>query len=262
MQCDQAQQETLVRFLERDAVYHTFILSDMLHYGFQAPFQQIYMQTSPGGDCTGVFLRYYHNLILAGEAPGAEFPALWALVGGQVSTVMGKAALVQGLQEACDLKPWSLAVKDLYALPGGEHLLPPLPAAEEADLENVDAIHDFLMQVPQFRALYGEKAMIENRIRQGDGRHLTLTQNGQIAAHANSAAGTELACMVGGVAVAEALRGRGLGHQIVSELCRRLRAGGQTPCLFSDYPPSRSLFCDLGFEKVGTWGVLEQSKKV
>ena len=112
------------------------------------------------------------------------------------------------------------------------------------------------MTIPEFQTIYGEKAMIKNRIDQQEGEHIFLLSEGNVIAHVNSAASTPWACMIGGVAVKQEYRHRGLGHRIVSAAAKRTLKKGQIPGMFTEWPEERNLFCDLGFHCVGEWGVL------
>ena len=65
--CEEKDRGQLLNYLQENPIYHTFQLADMEQYGFNHSFQQIYVQVSKMENVKVFTLRYYHNLILAGE---------------------------------------------------------------------------------------------------------------------------------------------------------------------------------------------------
>lgn len=249
----------IMTFLQREAVYNTFLISDIQSHGYDKDYQQVHLSLDHRGACRGVYLRYFNNLILAGDATEEDAPFIVSLADSRVETVMGKAGAVAPV-EARLSAPHSYARKELLHLPDGQQLTADLPA-RTASLSDVERVHAFLMSITEFQQIYAAKDMIKNRILNKEGQHLYLERDGQIIAHANSAAGTEHTCMLGGVAVAPKHRGQGLAKGLVSTLCRGLLAEGKTPCPFSEVPREQSLFAAIGFKKIGDWGVVALNRR-
>ena len=170
---------------------------------------------------------------------------------------MGKAEIVKDYAKAAGCPADCMSVKQLYVLEDNKKLRECRRHVNTAEEKDVDRIYDFLMRIPQLRNMYGQKQMISNRIVSGEGEHIFLAEDGEIVAHANSAASTKWSCMIGGVGTAPQWRHRGLGHEIVSVLAGRALEKGQTPVLFSEKEEEENLFCDLGFHRIGQWGVLK-----
>lgn len=259
--CEEKDAEELLSFLKRELNYHTFILADIYHYGFDKPYQQIYVERK-AGEISAVFLRYFTNLILAGTPGEDACREIWGLHEKQVRTVMGKAELVEQFTKWIREISEKPVAKELYVLKNGEKLYSEGECVCAAGEKEIDVVYGFLMTIPGFRELYGEKEMIRNRIRNKEGEHLYFSTDKEIKAHANTAAATPWACMIGGVAVGPAYRHRGFGHRIVSAAARRALENGQRPIVFSEWPQEQNLFCDLGFQKIGNWGVLNLTEKI
>lgn len=257
LQCTEAHRVTLMDYLERDVAYHTFLLSDIALYGFQHPHQQVYLEQAADGACQGVYLRYYNNLILAGDPPSSDFTAQMTALG--VDTVMGPAVAVKAVSEGLAI-PHSYVEKCLLALRTDRALPPDPPGARIAGAKDAHRIHAFLMTIPAFRQMYASEEMIEGRIASGEGNHIYLEDGGQIVAHVNSAARTAKACMLGGLATAKPYRGQGLATELLGALCRRELQDGRQPSVFSELPLERSIFGKLGFVEIGKWGVLSVQK--
>ncbi len=250
----EAQHALIAPFLQREAVYNTFLISDIESHRYDKGYQQVYLSTDHRGACRGVYLRYFNNLILSGDATGEDADFLISLIDPSVNTIMGKASCVSPLEKQLSL-PHTYIQKELFALRDQSLLVKDIPTCG-AGLSDVDRIHAFLMSIPEFKQIYAVKDMIFNRIQNGEGIHLYLERGGEIIAHINSAAQTETTCMVGGLGVAPAYRGQGLGKGLVSALCREMLRQGRTPCLFNEAPPERSLFKQIGFNEIGKWGVV------
>lgn len=257
--CREEEQESLISFLKQDLYYHTFMLADIYYYGFDQPCQQIYAEKADG-KVKSVFLKYYTNLILAGD-PGEEACLkIRELYREQISTVMGKAELVKRFAKCGRGMEEMPVTKKLYILNHQKKLDPGGKTVYTAEENEADKVHSFLMTVPGFQSLYGEKEMIRNRIRNQEGEHLYYQEGEEIIAHANTAAATPWACMIGGVSVKQPYQHRGIGHKIVSAAAKRALDSGRIPGVFSEWPQEQNLFCDLGFQEIGDWGVLNLKK--
>lgn len=263
--CVEADRQSLNSFLSRNEVCNTFMLADIHSFGFDKPYQRVYRQLSDTGTTVAVALVFHNNLLLAGDPAKMEVGAIAALVDKEIDTIMGPADLVRTLATHSSLTDQypeaTFSQRDLFRLTSSEFLLPVSGATRTATEGDVDAIHSFLMRIPQFQTIYADKEMIRTRIRENTGTHLLLEQGGVILAHANTAAQANSTVMVGGLGVDESSRGRGLARQVLSDLSTAMLQQGLAPCLFSDYPQDHSLYSPLGFRKVDDWGVLDLNRR-
>lgn len=261
--CTRKDEERLTVFLQKEAVYHTFLLADIANYGFDQEFQTVYMDETDG-EIQNVYLKFYGNLIAAGEAQSVDEAFLEELTKDwKPDVVMGKKELAEAVGRK--LAGYELAEKNLYLLEDGEMLLEEADFPEGVTLKkgkpgDEDKIHAFLMTIPEIRALYASKEMIADRLRSGDGVHLYLEKNGEVIAHANSAAKSQFTVMLGGAAVKAEERGNNLEARLISRLCREILAEGKKPCLFCDREEEHNLFVSIGFQKAGIWGTLTPKK--
>lgn len=253
LQCTERDRSELIAYLEQKAAYHTFLLSDITLYGFDHPHQKVFAERSESGEVTGVYLRYFNNLILAGDPPPCDFVRRMKEEGAD--TIMGPAESVRTVGETLDLLS-RYVEKRLLTLHTDHMLMPDLPGVQIADIGAAPQVHQFLMEIPAFRQMYASVDMVLNRMKSGEGMHMVLLLDGQIVAHANSAARTRCSCMLGGLAVEASRRGRGIASALVSSLCRQELLAERHPSVFSELPPEHCLFHKLGFEETGKWGVL------
>lgn len=243
--------------MKEERYYHTFILSDICCYGFEQPYQQVFAQRGKEDGWNGIFLKYFDNLLIAGVPDEEMCHEIQKKTGDQISTVMGKAEIVKYFAKATGCLDDRMSVKQLYVLEDNKKLRRCKLNIQTAEEKDVDRIYDFLMRIPQLRSMYGQKQMICNRIASGEGEHIFLAEDGNIIAHANSAASTQWSCMIGGVGTDPLWRHRGIGHEIVSVLAGRALERGQIPVIFSEKAEEENLFYDLGFRRIGQWGVLK-----
>ena len=257
--CIKTAEEKLLNYLSNEAVFNTFMIADILNYGFEQEFQSIYADIEEDS-ISGVYLKFYENLIVYSHLNRIDrkFMKEW-LQDFSPAVIMGKAKLVSVFQEL--LPSYQFAQKSLYILKeekfnAGIRRNITIRAATLAD---VDKIYDFLMTIEEIKGLYGSKEMIENRIRTGDGIHYLVEEDGEIIGHANSTASNPYTVMIGGVATALDARSRGIARNVVAVAAKEILAQGKTPCLFCREGTEDNLFIDLGFERAGEWAVLERN---
>ena len=261
--CTGEDESRLLDFLQNDAVYHTFLLADIGNYGFDQEFQTVYAGLEEDR-ITHVYLKFYGNLIVAGEAGNIDGEFLRTLTEEwKPDVIMGKAELTKAVGRW--LPGYELAEKNLYLLEDSAHLIGEAGLPEGVTMKkgmpgDEDKIHAFLMTIPEIRALYASKEMIADRLKSGDGTHLYLERNGEIIAHVNSAAKSPFTVMLGGAAVKEKERGKNLEALLVSRISRDILAEGKKPCLFCDRGEEHNLFVQIGFQKAGIWGTLTPKK--
>ncbi len=249
----------LFEYLSQEAVYNTFLLADIADFGFEEAFQTVYVDEEQG-KVKGVYLCFYQNFLLYCRENEVNMPFLEQLFSVYTpDVIMGKTEDVQKIQWI--LTDYTLESRGLYLFREEKELVEETAPIQKAEMEDVDDIFRFLQNIPELRHLYTSKQMIADRIGKGVGTHYIIRKDGEIIAHANSAAESELTTMIGGVATAAEYRGQGLAGQIVSRLCRDILAKGKQPCLFSLRGEKDNLYGKIGFRKVGEWGTLARLKE-
>lgn len=252
--CDHKDTDILMEYLLKEQILNTFIIADIEIYGYDKEFQQVYMNLNKSGACTDVVLRFHNNLILSGAKETMDFNFVATLLTDDINNIMGEGELVLGFKEEMDIEG-NYIEKKMYTLDNTEKLIPH-SEIQIATLSDVDNIYDFIMTHEEINFLYKNKDMITNRISSGEGMHLIMKREGEIIAHTNSAAGTNVSAMVGGVSVKKEFRNIGLGKAIVSEICKYIIEDKKQPCLFSAQERDHNLFLELGFEEYKKWGTL------
>ncbi len=255
-ECTEQDRSTLINYLNQEPVYNTFMLADIEDFGFGEKFQTVYMDVEQG-ECIGVYLCFYQNLLVYSKEGKMNISFLEQLISWFIpDVVMGKTEDVKIVQRI--LFDYQLTERPLYLCENAEHLVEVKAEIKRAVKEDADEIFAFLQSIPELKNLYTSKQMIEDRIVKNTGVHYLIRDNGKIIAHGNSAARCEKTVMIGGVAVSPQYRNQKLARQIVSRLCREIFDQGKTPCLFSSMGSAHNLYCQIGFHMVGEWATLAE----
>lgn len=258
-ECTGDDRELLYEYLGGEAVYNTFLLADIADFGFEEAFQTVYVDEEQGA-VKGVYLCFYQNFLLYCRENDVNMPFLEQLFSVYTpDVVMGKTEDVQKVQWI--LTDYTLESRGLYLFREEEELMEETAPIQKATEEDVEDIFHFLQSITELKHLYTSRQMIADRIGRCVGTHYIIRRDGEIIAHANSAAESELTTMIGGVSTAAEYRGQGMAGQIVSRLCRDILAKGKLPCLFSLRGEKDNLYNRIGFRKVGEWGTLARLKE-
>lgn len=252
--CTEPDRTKLQAYLKEEAVYNTFLLADIADFGFDSSFQTVYIDEEDDG-IKGVYLCFYQNLILYSKGNHVNQAFLKNLfLEYMPDVVMGKKENVDKVGEL--LPEYHMECKNLYLLETDAKLIEEEEGINKGTLPDVDDIFDFIQTIPEIKMLYTSKQMIFDRIEKQTGTHYLIRDNGELIAHANSAAACEYTTMIGGVATAKTHRGRNAASYIVSRLCRDILANDKMPCLFCNREEEHNLFCKIGFHKAGEWGTM------
>lgn len=252
--CSDKDEEVLLRFLKKDFMLHTYIIADMERYGFDEPYQTIYMVENENF-CDGVFLKYYNNLIFSKIKGNIEPEEISKYILPEITNIMGELEVVRKVANYLGVSE-NMRANNLYAQKK-EAKQYNVPEVRIAGMQDIDAIYDFLMSFPEFTEIYAKKEMIKNRIEKGEGIHVVLEKDGKIVAHGNSAASTDETCFLGGICVAPGERKKGYAMAIVQMLCNEIHKQNRIPCVFVLEEKEYTIFQRLGFEKCGKWGTIQ-----
>lgn len=255
-ECTEQDRPALLAYLKQEPVYNTFMLADIEDFGFDETFQTVYMDIEQG-ECQGVYLCFYNNLILYSKDGNINISFLEQLFSLYIpDVVMGKIEDVRIAQRI--LFDYRLEARGMYLFHDAGCLTEGNAEIQEASEKDVDDIFAFLQSIPELKNLYKSKQMIEDRIHKNCGIHYLIRENGRIIAHANSTAECEDTVMIGGVAVEPGHQGRKLASQVVSVLCRKILEKGKLPCLFCSRKEEHNLYYRIGFRYIGEWATLAQ----
>ncbi len=253
-------ESAILEYCRKEPELNIFLIGDILNYGFDQPFQEIYMASDQGG-LYAVILRYYRNHIVytQDEKHGLEEVADFLN--------MQKPEVLSAKREIIDrllpklTSPHTRRDMLFSRLLDSSKLLAETGEVQKAHMEEAKHIAEVMGEIDEFKVLYADileerAGQIENRILSGEGVHLFIRRNDEIIAHANSTAETTDSGIIAGVFTIPSVRRQGYAKKVVSALCSDMLSRGKTPCLFYDNEQAGALYNMLGFQLSGYWSVL------
>lgn len=257
IQCTEKDREMLISCLKEEAVYNTFLLADIEDFGFEEEFQTVFAEVE-NGECIGVYLCYYRNLLIYCRNNRVNVDFLEQLFGMFLpDVIMGRPESVRVAQWL--LSDYEMETRGFYVLDGSAGLEQIREYPERAGVEDAQEIYQFLRTIPELKDMYTSEKMIADQIEKAGGTHYVIRRDGRIAAHGGIAGESADTVMIGGIATAPEYRDQHLAGQIVSTLCREILERGKTPCLFSLRGEADNLYVTLGFRRIGDWATLTSS---
>jgi predicted GNAT family acetyltransferase len=239
-----------------------FILGDIEHFGFDSSFQEVWFQTQ-AGQISAVALRYHDSLIIYSRDGNVDHKELRAILDTrQIRVISGKQSVVDPFFATLGGKysRREMVFCELHGFAGLAEDNGEVEVANAADAMEIAHVYD---QISEFAGLYAadlnlRHQQIANRITSKEGVHMVIRRDGKIISHANSAGETSVSAMIGGILTLPEFRGKGLGSQVISAVCRDLARRGRSACLFYDSKQNGNIFTRLGFKATNNWIFLEK----
>lgn len=263
--CGEDQKDRLLTYLREEPVRNTFLIGDIINYGFTSDVQQVWADFEQQ-ECEAVYLWFCKNLLIYSHNQHLNLESLETIISmKKPDQIMAKRSHLEQIQPL--LKGYEIRSKQLLGL-DSELEIPEedqnlgLGQGEQvriAQLSDVDTIYEFL-QSGELGPLYRAKEMIEKRIETQEGVHYLIERDGALIGQINSAASTPDSTMIGGLFVKPEFRGHGRGRYLVRKLCENIQGSGRIPCLISTADENKNLFYELGFQWIGEFTTLEPQK--
>ncbi len=251
--CTEMDSLELKRFLEREAVLNTFIISDIEHYGFNSSCQKIYKISTDEG-IRAVFLKFFHNLIIYGDVSAMKKHDFEIVLTDEITTIMGPFETVINFSKSIG-KNHKILKKNFLILEEDIKFERKDIKVLKAEEKDIDELYDFIISFPEFREVYKEREMLRNRICKKEGIDLFIRNKGEIIAHINSAATNSRTAVLGGLCVKGKMRGRGYAKYLISQISEQLSCKGKTPCVLEDFGCKSSVFRQVNFKKINEYGI-------
>ena len=257
VECDKRMEFRILSYLEKEPEYNTLLAANMQNFGFDSKNQRIFVSLD-NERIQGVFLANEQDLLVSGQAEGEdrEFFELF-IDRKRPQRIMGKEADILKLKEFTR-EGYLLKTRSLYCLRKKDKLEASSLDLKIAEAGDEDKIFNFLMSVEEIKKENPSKELIQSRLRNKDGFHYYLEMNNEITAHGNSMAIGPYSAMIHDVCVKPQYRKNGIGGNVVSQIAEQIFKMGLIPCVISDRAEENNLFVRIGFEKVGTWAMLER----
>lgn len=257
--CDASREQSLLEYLKQEAVRNTFLIGDIINYGFESEIQEVWADIE-GENLEAVYIWFCNNLLIYSHKDILNQEALrYVLEIRHPDQVMARRSHLQQIQTL--LNGYTIKSKFLLVYQQSKNQGERLSnsgtytyrVGTQADVESIYAF----LQSGELAPLYRAKEMIENRIETGEGVHLLMEEDGELVAQINSAAATPYSAMIGGLFTKDEYRGAGRAQYLVESLCQILVGKGLEPCLIATLGETENLFLTAGFREIEEFTTLE-----
>ncbi|GLI85340.1 N-acetyltransferase [Rossellomorea marisflavi] len=234
-----------------------FIIGDIEAFGYDQDFQKVWGDFTDEGVLRGVLLRYRENYIP--YAPGGYDAEGFASIINQDDEFL----YISGLKEIVSkLDPFiSREAKQKRHLhyakcTEGESLdQGDLSMVKEAGIEDIPALVDLLLTVPEFEHSNISVESKEHSMKAGAARSYYIEGDGRLAASASTTAENSKSAMIVGVCTHADYKKRGYASKCMSKLVGDLLGEGKELCLFYDNPDAGKIYKRIGFHDIGYWSM-------
>lgn len=245
-------QERILHFLKEESSFNTFMIGDILTYGFSSNMQKVYINE---GELDIIVLVYFTTMLVY-QKSNTVHDLSFIMNMHDIKTIMGKETIL----DMYDFQGYTKTIKRFMELHSplqktdAEYII-----AKETDAEE---LAEFYMKIEEFRHMYHGKeevqAMIANRIHNKEGRHFFIKENGEIIAQINSAAENPYSAIIGGVGTLKEYRNQGYASSLLKSLCSVLQKEHIMPCLFYDNEAAGRIYQSNGFEYIGNYAYYDR----
>ena len=247
--------DSIVRYLEAEAIDNTYMLGDIHIYGFDSEALDVWAAEDANEIIYGVILRYYTAYLCYTKLEDGVIAKMQAfLLRQNPHIIVAKGSVADALMPG--LEGYMRSDKILCALFSTHKLKDATTQIIIAKPEDAPEIARQFSKIDEIKEYYDEVSLADNiatRIRSGEGEHLFIRLDGKIVAHGNSSGFAEKTTTAGvnGIFTLPEYRGCGYASQIVSEISRRIYDSGKTPVIAYDNPDAGQIYRRLGYEDVG-----------
>ena len=246
--------EPLLDFLYREPAFNLFIISDVINFGFNQPFQEVWGEVDAAGAFKAVLLRYHGHFILSAPE-GFDREGFLSIIKEHPDF-----ALFSGVEKLVDSLLPDLPVRGVHRLRfaqlveiSRDFTINPDLQIFKAEVQNTEEIFQLHKAMEEFRTMPVTIDSLRHKLESKTGRVFYLRENGKMVSMAGTTAENRKAAMVVGVCTAEECRKKGRASACMFHLCREVLSEGKKLYLFYKNPEAGQIYKRLGFRDFGRW---------
>lgn len=255
--------EDVLLFLSTEPSFNLFLIGDILNFGFEQEFIDVWGYFNDFGGIEGILLRYYENFIPYYKNELFDISNFKRIIkeyhGKKI--ISGKEEIVSNFKDV--MKNSDSRSTYFCELVDKDNLLNFNQNIKCANEKDAKIISDLLEDIEEFISSDTNSIdRIKHTINSNTGRiyYIENDKNEAISV-AQTTAENPYSAMIVGVATRKDERNKGLVSQCLSKLCFDLINEGKTLCLFYDNPDAGKIYLKLGFKTLGKWMMLVESKQ-
>ena len=247
-------EKPIFEFLLQEPAYNLFLISDIQNFGFDQPFQEVWIDDNTAAGISGILLRYYSHFIIAGQGSFDE-QGLAEIAGKHpdFKLISGKDDRIRSVNKYI---PFTSIQRFYFAeLRKISSTFSPKTDGEiqKAKAEDAETLFDLQKGIEEFREMGLTREVLQATLSSGTGRYYYCIREGGIISCAGSTAENPKAALIFGVCTAKEWRNRGFASLCMLSLCRELLSEGKRAYLFYNNPEAGRIYKRLGFHDIGRW---------
>lgn len=245
--------DRILDLLKKDPAKALFIAGDILQFGFEVDFQDVYLDEDENG-IHGVYLRYRNNLVVYIVDQVIDSESIIKVFEDKTITI------ISGVKEHMKMLPSrildQIEQRETYFCECRQTQRTN-DLAQKANIDDVEALVDSVMQIEEFTL---DKSPREDRIEHL--KHQFMHNNktvfcvkdmNHVVSAASEGVSSDSAMMIVGVYTLKSHRNRGYARACVENLTQNALDRHLVPCLFYDNPNAGQLYHALGYQTFDTW---------
>lgn len=255
--------EAILRYVRKEPEMNLFLIGDLENFGVENETINFYLHEERNR-WDFLILRFNRFFILYSQYEdynAAEAAGFFR--GREIDCISGKTVLLRKIAPA--FPQWNLEFTDLSRCDRmkGSTEQPEGLVIRRLEKEDVTEAIDLLTNIEEFAKTYKKEERMEKiremekEMAKGSKVSVGGFLDGRMVSVASTSAENSESAMIVGVATALGYRGKGYASGVVRTLCRDcFERGKKYLCLFYSNPVAGKLYSGIGFEKLGSYGML------
>ncbi len=260
--CTEQDRDSIMTFLRQEPAYNIFPIGDIEHFGFDADFQQVYVELDASDSIISLFLRYRENGIYYAPKPFFNPEYLTVFDSYNLRFISGKSDIMDAVYPHIP----QYRNRQFYFCATDKTTLQISPIDAQSitllkDVSDMELLYDLLESIDEFSiAKIAKEDYVNNKKTSLQmGETYFIKEHNKIVASVAVTAETTVNGMVVAVATDKNHRNRGYASKLMQHLLYRYVMEKQKDlCLFYDNPDAGKIYIRLGFVPIGKWSMFER----
>ncbi|MDF2947239.1 MAG: GCN5-related N-acetyltransferase [Bacillales bacterium] len=253
--------EQTLNFLLDETIANLFIIGDILAFGYDEEFQELWGDFDDDNSLRGLLLKYHSNFIpyAKGDFDIEGFAKIILELKPNLENMymIGKPEITEQF-EKFDAVPGNEKIES-YLCEYTEKISEPINfegiVIKKGGLADIPRILELRKTIECFDIHDGMLASMELNFKSGTARHFYIEDNDKIVASVSTSAENKYGATIVGVQTNKNYRNRGYASALMTKLITELDNEGKKVGLFYYNPVAGSIYKKLGFRDISKWNM-------
>lgn len=245
-------------YVSYEECINLYIIADVEIYGFEAEFQDVWMQIDENDNTTSIMLKYYKNLIVYSYENNYDLQEMIAHIKNlDIKYINGKKSVIDKLTtkyiDYIEKKECLFCtLKNINQLDFGEIGEYKVHKADIKDLKN---IHNLLCQEKKYNLeeyLHSKSYQLKTN----SCRIYYIKKNKEIISTCSTSVENDFLGMLNNLMTKNEYRNQGISTYLVYSISKSLLSEGKYPCVIYYDEESEKIYKDIGYEIKDKWTIL------